>query len=148
MKNSISEILKKCSELPVHERAAYLQQNDSMPMRVILQYALDPRIEWLLPIGEPPYKPTEHLDQHGNLYREIRKLHNFIKGGGHPTMHPTKREMLFIQFIEGLEPDDAKLMCSVKDKKIPYKGITVKLVNTAFPGLILEKEKKQSEQAA
>lgn len=62
-------------------------------------------------------------------------------------MHPTRREQLFIQFIEGLEPEDAKLMCSVKDKKIPYKGITAKLVNTAFPGLILEKEKKQSEQS-
>jgi hypothetical protein len=33
-------------------------------------------------------------------------------------------------------------MCSVKDKKIPYKGITANLVNTAFPGLILEKEKE------
>lgn len=148
MKISISEILKKCSSLPVNERPQYLQQNDSMPLRVVLQYALDPRIEWLLPIGEPPYKPTEHLDQHGNLYREIRKLHNFIKGGGHPDMHPLKREMLFIQFIEGLEPEDAKLMCSVKDKKIPFKGINAKVINTAFPGLILEKEKKQSDQAA
>lgn len=143
MKNSISEILKTCSELPANQRAAFLQQHDSLPLKVILQYALDPRIEWLLPIGEPPYKPTEHLDQHGNLYREIRKLHNFIKGGGHPDMHPLKRETLFIQFIEGLEPEDAKLMCSVKDKKIPYKGINAKLVNTAFPGLILEQEKKE-----
>lgn len=148
MKISISEILNKCSSLPVNERPQYLQQNDSMPLRVVLQYALDPRIEWLLPIGEPPYKPTEHLDQHGNLYREIRKLHNFIKGGGHPDMHPLKREMLFIQFIEGLDPEDAKLMCSVKDKKIPFKGINAKVINTAFPGRILEKEKKQSDQAA
>lgn len=140
MRTSISEILAKTAKLPVNERATFLQQNDSMPLRVILQYALDPRIEWLLPQGTPPYKPTDHLDQQGNLFREIRKLHNFIKGGGHPDMHPLKRETLFIQFIEGLDPEDAKLICSVKDKKIPYKGITVKLVNSAFPGLVLEKE--------
>jgi hypothetical protein len=140
MRTSISEILAKTAKLPTNERVACLQQHDCIPLRVILQYALDPRIEWLLPQGTPPYKPCEHLDQHGNLYREIRKLHNFIKGGGHPDMHPLKRETLFVQFIEALDPEDAKLICSVKDKKIPYKGINAKLVNSAFPGLVLEKE--------
>lgn len=140
MRTSISEILARTAKLPANERVACLQQHDCMPLRVILQYALDPRIEWLLPQGTPPYKPCEHLDQHGNLYREIRKLHNFIKGGGHPDMHPLKRETLFVQFIEALDPEDAKLICSVKDKKIPYKGINAKLVNSAFPGLVLEKE--------
>ena len=110
MRTSISEILAKTAKLPTNERVTCLQQHDCMPLRVILQYALDPRIEWLLPQGTPPYKPCEHLDQHGNLYREIRKLHNFIKGGGHPDMHPLKRETLFVQFIEALDPEDAKLI--------------------------------------
>lgn len=136
MHKSISEILAEVEKAPAKEKVAKLQSYDSMPLRVILQYALDPRIEWLLPIGIPPYTPCEHLDQHGNLHREIRKLHNFIKGGGHPDMHPLRREVLFIQFIEALDPADAILMCNVKDKKIPYKGINAKLVNSAFPGLI------------
>lgn len=136
MHKSISEILAEVEKAPAKEKVAKLQSYDSMPLKVILQYALDPRIEWLLPIGIPPYTPCEHLDQHGNLHREIRKLHNFIKGGGHPDMHPLRREVLFIQFIEALDPADAILMCNVKDKKIPYKGINVKLVNSAFPGLI------------
>lgn len=136
MHKSISEILAEVEKAPTKEKVAKLQSYDSMPLRVILQYALDPRIEWLLPIGFPPYTPCEHLDQHGNLHREIRKLHNFIKGGGHPDMHPLRREVLFIQFIEALDPADAILMCNVKDKKIPYKGINAKLVNSAFPGLI------------
>jgi hypothetical protein len=136
MHKSISEILAEVEKAPAKDRVAKLQSYDSMPLRVILQYALDPRIEWLLPIGTPPYTPCEHLDQHGNLHREIRKLHNFIKGGGHPDMHALRREVLFIQFIEALDPADAILMCNVKDKKIPYKGINAKLVNSAFPGLI------------
>ena len=138
MIKTIAEILTACAKLPAGERPLYLQQHDSTALRVILQYALDPRIEWLLPQGVPPYKPCEHLDQHGNIYREIRKLHNFIKGGGHPDMKPLKRETLFVQFIEGLDPEEAKLICSIKDKKIPYKGINVKVINAAFPGLILE----------
>lgn len=142
MKIAISQILKTCSELPGYgnQRAQYLVQNDTLALRVVLQYALDPRVEFILPIGTPPYKPTEHLDQEGNLYRDFRKLSNFIKGGGYPDMHPIKRETLFVQFIEGLFPQDAELICSVKDKKIPYKGITAKLVNQAFPGLVKEKE--------
>jgi hypothetical protein len=138
MRKSISEMLAEVEKAPLKEKVALLQYYDCLPMRVILQYALDPRIEWLLPQGTPPYKPTDHLDQHGNLQRDIRKLHNFIKGGGHPDMHPLKREVLFIQFIEAMDPADAALMCSIKDKRIPYKGFTIKFVNSAFPGLIQE----------
>ena len=142
MKLGVAEVLTNCSKLrSVDEKAQYLQQQDSLALRVVLQYGLDPRIEWNLPTGNPPYKPCEFTDQQGNLHRDIRKLHNFIVGGGHPDMHPLKRETLFIQFIEGLDPKDAELICNVKDKKIPYKGITVNVVNTAFPGLIQEKEK-------
>lgn len=143
MKLSLSEILSTCSKLKTNkERIQYLQQHDSLPLKVVLQYALDPRIEWLLPTGVPPYTPTDHLDQHGNLHRDIRKLHNFIRGGGYPDMHPLKRQTLFIQFIEALDPEDAKLICNIKDKKIPYKGITVDIINSAFPGLIDENKKK------
>jgi len=35
--------------------------------------------------------------------------------------------------LESIHPEDAKLMLSVKDKKLPYKGITTKLVQEAFP---------------
>jgi len=140
MKIAISTILKTCSSLPVNQRAQFLSQNDTLALRVVLQYALDPRVKFILPIGVPPYKPTDHLDQEGNLYRDFRKLSNFIQNGGYPDMHPIKREHLFIQFIEGLFPEDAKLICSIKDKKIPYKGISVKIINQAFPGLIQEKE--------
>jgi hypothetical protein len=145
MKYSISEILNICSKLPNEEKVKCLVQNDTAAMRAVLQYALDPRVEWLLPIGAPPYKPCEFPDQEGNLFRDIRKLNLFVRGGDHPTMHILKRETLFIQFIETLDPADAALICSIKDKKLPYKGITAKIVNQAYPGLIMEKEKEGSE---
>ncbi len=149
MKLSISEILSRCSKLgTTKDKVEYLQQNDTLALRVILQYALDPRIEWLLPKGVPPYKPCDYLDQEARLFQDIRKLQYFIKQEGGHDLHQIKRETMFIQFIEGLDKNDAALMCSVKDKKIPYKGITAALVNAAFPGLVFvaSKEKKQSEQ--
>jgi hypothetical protein len=46
-----------------------------------------------------------------------------------------KREMLFIQFIEGIDKDDAVLIVAMKDKKLPFKGITADIVKKAFPDL-------------
>lgn len=141
MKHSISELLEQCSKLSTtKERVEFLRSNESEPLKAILFYALDPRAVWDLPLGEPPYKPCEFVDQHSRLYQEARKLYLFIKGGN-AQLHPVKRERMFIQILESLDPNDAKLLCSVKDKKIPYKGITTAVVNAAFPGLIQEKEK-------
>jgi hypothetical protein len=140
MKYSISELLQQCSKLSsTKDKVAFLQANDCEPLRAILFYALDPRARWALPVGAPPYKPCEFPDQHGRLYTEARKLYMFIEGGN-PNLHPMKREQLFIRLLESIDPDDAKLLCSVKDKKIPYKGINKAVVNAAFPGLIQEKE--------
>jgi hypothetical protein len=143
MIKGISEILEECSKLPKNDKVAFLQRYDCQPLRVILQYALDHRVEWDLPKGKPPYKPCELHDQEGRLYTDIRKFQYFVKGNNLKTI---KRETMFIEFIEGLAPKDAELICAVKDKKIPYKGINAALVNSAFPGLV--EEKKESEQKA
>ena len=76
----------------------------------------------------------EIIDDKGTLYREIRKMQYFIKGKN--NVHPIKRETLFIQMLESLQQDEAKLVLAMKDKTMPYKGITLKLVQEAFPGLI------------
>lgn len=141
----IAEILEQCSKLPKNQRAEHLKKYECMPLRAILQYALDPRVVWELPKGKPPYKPCELHDQEGRLYHDIRKFQYFVQGN---NLHPVKRETMFIEFIEALAPKDAELICAIKDKKLPYKGIDAALVNTAFPSLIQIKEKESSEQKA
>lgn len=144
MRLGISEILDRCSKMTsTTEKVLWLQHNDNPALRAILQYALDPRVVWLLPKGNPPYKPTDFLDQQNMLISNIRKINYFVENGLHPNMHQIKRETMFIEFLESLDPQDAKLLCAVKDKKIPYKGITVKLVNAAFPGLVSEEKKSK-----
>lgn len=136
MVKSISEILKEVSTAKKEVKVDILRMNDSQPLRSVLVHALDPNIKWMLPEGAPPYTPNEALDQHNRLYQEARKFYIFCD----PNLNlpKVKREMLFIEFLESIDPDDAKLMIAVKDKKIPFKGINTKLVNEAFPGLIQE----------
>lgn len=139
MKLGISEVLDLASKKETKaEKIAVLHKYDGVTLRTILQGAFDPRIEWDLPEGDPPYKPCVFDDMQGRLYQETRRLWMFLKGRK-PELTPMKKEMLFIGLIESLDKDDAKLMLAVKDKKMPYKGITYKLVQEAFPGLLPEK---------
>lgn len=136
MIKSISEILKEVSEAKKEKKVELLRQYNCEPLRAVLAHALDPSITWQLPEGTPPYKPTEALDQHNRLYQEARKFYIFCD----PNLNlpKMKREMLFIELLESVDPEDAKLLIACKDKKIPYKGVNTKLVNEAFPGLIKE----------
>ena len=134
MIKSISEILKEVSEAKKEKKVELLRQHDSMPLRSVLAHALDPAIKWMLPEGKPPYKPTEAVDQHNRLYQEARKFYIFCDPN--LDLPKMKREMLFIELLESVDPEDAELLIACKDKKIPYKGINAKLVNEAFPGLI------------
>jgi hypothetical protein len=38
--------------------------------------------------------------------------------------------------LERLDPKDAKLLLAIKDKHIPYPGITEDVIKEAFPGLL------------
>lgn len=135
MKKSIYNILKECAEpKAVKDRVELLQKNGIPVVKQILKYAYDPNIVFDLPEGDPPYKPCEFLDQEGRLYSEARKLYLFVKGGN-PALSKLKREMLFIQFIEGIDKEDATLILAMKDKKLPFKSLTADVVKKAFPDL-------------
>lgn len=135
MKKSIYNILKECSEpRSVKDRVELLRKNGMPVVQQILKYAFDPNIKFLLPEGKPPYKPNSYVDQEGILFSEARKLYLFVEGGNN-NLKPFRREMLFIQFIEGIDKNDAELICAVKDKKLPFKSITSDVVKQAFPNL-------------
>jgi hypothetical protein len=134
-RKSISWILDFTSKLPnEEEKIKCLQANNNNAILTILKYAYDPNIEWVLPEGNPPYTPCEYPHQENMLYQEIRRLYLFLKGGN-DNLHPLKRESMFIDILQSVDPEDAKLLLAMKDKKLPYKGLNSKIVLKAFPGL-------------
>jgi len=136
MKLGIAEILKKATEIKdENERINWLRQNNSVALESVLRGAFDPKIKWLLPEGVPPYKPNDIVDQQHRLYTESRKLYLFIEGGN-PNLKQIRREQLFIELLEAVDPEDAKLLLSIKDKTLPYPGVTPDVVNKAFPGIL------------
>jgi|TARA_B100001063_G_scaffold227254_1_gene237561 hypothetical protein len=117
------------------KKIAVLKQYDSQPLRMVLKGAFDPKIEWDLPEGIPPYMANEAPagTEHTILKGEAKRLYHFIKGAD-KTLSKTRKETLFIQVLEGLHKDEAELLINVKDKKLNkvYKGLTESVVKEAF----------------
>ena len=116
-------------------KIAVLKKNDSVPLRQVLKGAFDPKIKWALPEGTPPYKENDAPagTEHTTLFTEARRLWHFVEGADQ-KLSKTKKEMMFIQLLEGLHKDDAALMVAVKDKALnkKYKGLTDAVVKEAF----------------
>jgi hypothetical protein len=120
------------------DKIAILHKNSSAALKQILGMTYDPRVEWLLPAGEPPYKPMEKAsDQESGLMQETRRLYLFVRGDSdvQRNLKQTRREQLFVGMLEAIDPDDAKVLLAMKEGKLPYKGLTRKLVAEAFPNL-------------
>ena len=131
-----SEIFTKVNNAKVkEEKIKVLKQHDSVPLRQVLKGAFDPKIKWDLPEGVPPFKRNDAPagTEHTSLFSEARRLWHFVKDAD-PNLTKAKREMMFIQLLEGLQEDDADLMIAVKEKTLNkrYKGLTDAVVKEAF----------------
>lgn len=139
MIHKILEEVCKVEKRPERIKKLSEYQNNKV-LLMLLKTAFDPNIEMLLPEGEPPYEENEFPEEMGRLYQEARKFYLFLdpKCGGNADLHQIKRERIFIELLESIHPDEAKLVIHVKDKDLNkhYKGLTIGVVKKAFPGLI------------
>ena len=117
------------------DRIQILKQNETWALKDIIKGSMDSKIEWLIPDGEPPYTPAEGHNHPSNLLRENTKFRYFVKGGEGDKMLKVKREQIFIGMLEGIHPEDAKVVLSMINKK-NLKGITRPVVEEAFPNLL------------
>jgi DNA topoisomerase VI subunit B len=102
---------------------------------MLIKSSFDPKIEWAFPKGDVPYVPNEAPagTEHTVLESECRKLWHFIKGADRQTPQ-FKKEQMFIQMLEGLQQEEAKVLLSAKDKNLHqmYKGLSKQVVKEAF----------------
>lgn len=136
----ISEIFEEASKLSTKKaKIEYLRKHSCAPLTDIIRINFDDTIVSLLPKGAPPYKKDDMPDgyNYSSLYKKYKKFKYFFKGK-YSSMNQAKRESLFIEVLETINPADAELLISAKDKNLKYKGITKALCKDAFPNLIIE----------
>lgn len=134
--HEIFDLLRKANTKK--KKVEVLQQYNIMPMRDILQGTFDDRIQWNLPKGTPPYTPaSEEAPPPATLLREHLKFKYFVKGLRESEGLPAvKRERLFIDMLESIHPNEAKILLDMINKKSPVKGLTINTVREAYPDLI------------
>jgi len=133
---SFHEILTKVNNAKDKpKKIEVLRKYDTNELRMLMKGAFDPKLEWLMPEGSPPYKVNEAPvgTEHTWLKQEVKRMFHFLKGGN-PQLSQMKRDNMFIQMLEGLCAEEAKLLIQVKDKELNkhYKGLTANLVKEAF----------------
>ena len=122
-----------------------LQAYRSEALEMFLKSAFDPKVTWLLPEGDTPYMPNEAPDgtEHTILDREALKFYNYVQlernppDGpivGNPNINTMRREMMFVQLLEGLSAGEAECVIAAKERTLSkkYKGLTAKMIQDAF----------------
>lgn len=113
MAKSLTEILADINA-DYKNAEKYIKQKPALA--VIFQHAYMKDKKFLLPEGEPPYKPS--VEPVGmtpvNLIQELRRFYVFCRA----DLPQLKRETMFVGLLEGISADEVKLMMAVKDQKL------------------------------
>jgi hypothetical protein len=142
MKKYLTEMLKEINDNP----KAIDNYKSEFLLKVIFAHAFLPTHKFILPEGEPPFKPADQpmgmTDT--NLFVEAKKMYVFMR----EDLKPIKRESLFVGLLEGIHPEEAKVLIAIKDQKLQklYPKITWKLVSDA--GIIPAPAKKEKSTLA
>jgi hypothetical protein len=142
MKKYLTQMLTEINDNP----KAIENYKEEFLLKVIFAHAFLPTHKMNLPEGEPPFKPaSEPMGMTPtNMFSEARRMYVFTRD----DLSAIKRESLFISLLEGVHPDEAKVLIAMKDQKLTkmYPKITHKLVSDA--GIIpapVAKEKKSAQ---
>ena len=132
-------------------------------LKAIFIWNFDETVVSLLPSGEVPYGNADEqsvysgtlsenlsrearggesatgqdLDGRGktSLRREYQNLYHYVKGGNN-TLSTVRREMMFINLLQGLHPKEAEVVILTKDGKLSSKyKISFDNVKEAYPDI-------------
>jgi hypothetical protein len=143
MKKYLTQMLTEINDNP----KAIENYKEEFLLKVIFAHSFLPDYKLDLPEGEPPFRPAaEPMGMTPtNMFSEARRMYVFTR----KDLTAIKRESLFISLLEGVHPDEAKVLVAMKDQKLHkmYPKITHKLVSDA--GIIpapAAKEKKAAKE--
>ena len=70
-----------------------------------------------------------------SIRHEYKNFYHFVQGGNN-SLTTTRREMIFINMLQGLHPKEAEVLCLVKDKDLESKyNVSIDQVKQAYPNM-------------
>ena len=135
-KKPLPLIFKEISEQKTHlQKVKHLKENRNNMVDLLLELAFSRDIRITLPEGSPDYQKTGEVELYNAtlLYANRRQIEMFINDNT-ARVPELKREQLFIDLLENLDPAESQLLIEVKDKKLEsYPGITKKVIEKVYP---------------
>jgi|TARA_R110000851_G_scaffold319838_1_gene484437 hypothetical protein len=121
------------------ERLVILKEHSSFTLRSLLQINFSPWLKFDLPEGTPPYTEDKNPPQYSasRVERTIKQFAYLVPSN---KQSKVKKEVRFIQMLEAVNAEDAKIIAACKDKNLTslYHKVNRKLVDDVFPNLIKE----------
>lgn len=139
-------IFLELSEKKTHlEKVKYLNENRNDMVDLLLELSFSKKIRITLPEGAPNYQKTGEAALYNAhlLYANRRQIEMFINDN---TSHipEIRRESLFIDLLENLDPAEAELLIQVKDKKLTsYPGITRSVIEKVYDFELIDEPKTE-----
>jgi hypothetical protein len=160
----VFEVLELASKQRTNaKKVEVLKTYEHDSLKAVFIWNFDETVVSLLPVGEVPYANADEqsvysgtlsqnlsreavggesatgqdLDGRGktSLRREYQNLYHYLKGGNN-TLSTIRREMMFINLLQGLHPKDAEVLILTKDKKLTDKyKISFDNVKEAYPDI-------------
>ncbi len=145
------------------KKVEVLRNYEHESIKTVFVWNYDSSVVSLLPPGEVPYGETnaqttfagtlseniakeaaggesatgQDLDGRNktSIRHEYQNFYHFVQGGN-PSLTTTRREMIFINMLQGLHPKEAELLCLVKDKDLETKySVSIDNVKQAYPDM-------------
>ena len=160
----IFEILELVSAQKTNAKKVEVLQNyEHASVKTVFVWNFDASVISLLPPGPVPYGETnaqttfagtlsdniakeaaggesatgQDLDGRNktSIRHEYQNFYHFVQGGN-PSLTTTRREMIFINMLQGLHPKEAELLCLIKDKDLESKySVSLENVKQAYPNM-------------
>lgn len=139
MKN-LYEVFDEFQKAPNRDaKIEVLRNNKSYALECVLRGTFHPDIKYVF---DKLPKFNDSLSPPGmgytGIHQELDRAYLFEVNNPRVSANLTleKKEHLLIQMLESMEQREAEIYAGMLMKKLPVKGLTYKLVQEAFPGLL------------
>ncbi|MBF84006.1 MAG: hypothetical protein CL489_05960 [Acidobacteria bacterium] len=98
----------------------------------VLKWVFLDSIQSTLPEGATPFNKND-APESDLAETSLRFEHKMFKYFVTEEVPQTRRETMWIELLEGIPSEEAQMMDLIKDGKFPFKNITAKVAQVAFP---------------
>lgn len=139
MKN-LYEVFGEFEKAPNREdKISILRNNNSYALECVLRGAFHPNVRYV--IDEiPNYRKSDAPAglSYTSIHQEMGRVYLFEENNPRvaPTLTLDRKKVILAQMLESMEEKEAAVFAGMIMKRLPVKGLTYKLTQEAFPGLL------------